>query len=67
MKKNVILVTIDCLRTDHLSCYGYGRKTSPFMDFLSAEGIRFENAFANGPFTATSFLSILASPKKVTG
>lgn len=61
IKKNVILVTIDCLRADHLSCYGYGRKTSPFIDFLSAKGMRFENAFANGPFTSASFLSILAS------
>lgn len=31
------------------------------MDFLSAKGMKFENAFANGPFTAASFLSILAS------
>jgi arylsulfatase A-like enzyme len=61
IKKNVILITIDCLRVDHLSCYGYKRKTTPFIDFLAKEGMRFENAFANGPFTVASFLSILAS------
>ena len=58
---NVILITIDCLRADYLSCYGYKRKTTPFIDFLAREGLCFENAFANGPFTAASFLSILAS------
>jgi len=52
---------VDCLRADHLSCYGYKRKTTPFIDFLASRGIKFENAFANGPFTAASFLSILAS------
>lgn len=57
----MILITIDCLRADHLGCYGYERETSPFIDFLSAEGVKFENAFANGPFTAAAFLSILAS------
>jgi len=61
MRKNVILITIDCLRADHLSCYGYKRKTTPFIDFLASKGVRFENAFANGPFTVASFLSILAS------
>jgi len=60
-QRSAVLITIDCLRADHLSCYGYERKTSPFMDFLSAKGIKFENAFANGPFTTASFLSILAS------
>lgn len=59
--RNAILVTIDCLRADHLSCYGYERKTTPFMDYLAAKGIKFENAFANGPFTVASFPSILAS------
>jgi len=60
-EKNVILITIDCLRADHLSCYGYKRKTAPFIDSLAKEGAVFKNAFANGPFTAASFLSILAS------
>ncbi|MFC2001651.1 sulfatase [Chloroflexota bacterium] len=61
MNRNVILITIDCLRADHLGCYGYGRETSPFLDQLAANGVTFQNAFANGPFTAAAFLSILAS------
>ena len=61
MRKNVILIIIDCLRVDHLGCYGYSRKTSPFIDSLAAKGTILEAAFANGPFTAASFLSILSS------
>lgn len=60
-KSNVVLITIDCLRADHLSFYGYHRKTTPFIDKLANEGLIFENAYANGPFTAASFISILAS------
>ncbi len=61
MGRNTVLITIDCLRADHLSCYGYRRKTTPFIDHLASKGLKFENAFANGPFTAASFLSIFAS------
>jgi arylsulfatase A-like enzyme len=61
MENNVVLITIDCLRADHLSCYGHKRETTPFIDSLANEGIRYENAYANGPFTSASFLSILAS------
>src|SRR5690606_10495123 len=37
-RKNVILIIIDALRSDHLSLYGYERKTSPFLDSLHASG-----------------------------
>ncbi len=57
--KNVILITIDSLRADHLSCYGYEKKTTPFMDSLN--GLRFTNAFSNAPGTICSFISILAA------
>ena len=36
--ERVVVVTIDTLRADHLSCYGYRRPTSPFLDRLAAEG-----------------------------
>lgn len=61
MTKNVILITIDCLRKDHLSCYDYERMTTPYIDYITSRGIKFENAFANGSFTVASFLSILSS------
>lgn len=59
--KKAILITVDCLRADHLSCYGYERRTSPLIDALADKGIRFENAFANGPNTPPCFRSILTS------
>jgi arylsulfatase A-like enzyme len=48
---NVIYVFIDALRPDHLSAYGYGRKTSPNLDKLAARSSLFENAFTPAPNT----------------
>ncbi|RLC95360.1 MAG: hypothetical protein DRI40_06045 [Chloroflexi bacterium] len=61
MPRNAILLTIDCLRPDHLGCYGYTRDTSPNLDRLARNGILFTHAFANGPWTPLSFPSILTS------
>jgi len=61
MKKNVILITIDCLRTDHLNCYGYNRETTSFINSIAKRGTLFRNAFANGPFTSAAFPAILSS------
>jgi len=60
-KNNVILVTVDCLRADHLNCYGYERKTMPFIDYLSTQGVKFEKFFATGHNTCSTFPSIFAS------
>ena len=49
IKKNVVLITIDSLRRNHCSCYGYERKTTPFLDNLAKNGIKFNHAFSNGP------------------
>jgi arylsulfatase A-like enzyme len=43
-RPNVLLVTIDTLRADHLGCYGYERDTSPNIDALAAESLRFTRA-----------------------
>ncbi|TYL36423.1 sulfatase [Natronococcus pandeyae] len=58
-KPNFIFYVSDSLRADHLSCYGYGRKTSPHIDCLSRDGIRFERAFAQAYKTVESSVSIL--------
>ena len=48
---NILLVSIDSLRPDHLGCYGYGKPTSPFIDSLAAEGLLFENALSTTSWT----------------
>lgn len=55
---NIIIVTIDTLRADHLSCHGYERPTTPFLDSLAARGCRFVNAYSTAPWTAPSMASL---------
>lgn len=56
---NVVLVTIDTLRADHLGCYGYTRPTSPFIDSLAAEGMRCADASASASWTKPATGTIL--------
>lgn len=56
---NVIVIVVDALRADHLSAYGYERDTSPFMDGLAEEGVRFENAISPSSWTQPSHASML--------
>jgi arylsulfatase A-like enzyme len=58
-KADIVLVSIDTLRADHLSCYGYGRETSPFIDSLAASGVRFEWARSSSPWTLPSHTTML--------
>jgi arylsulfatase len=55
---NVLLITVDTLRYDHLSINGYARPTSPNIDALAAKGVVFDAAFTYWPKTRTSFASI---------
>src|SRR5262245_33382339 len=55
----VVLVTIDTLRADHVSCYGYPRKTTPFLDSLAEKGVRFGHALAAVSHTAPSHATML--------
>ena len=57
--RHVVLISIDTLRADHLSCYGYGRPTSPALDALAAEGARFERCVASSSWTLPSHLTML--------
>ncbi|MCD4701029.1 MAG: sulfatase [Candidatus Aegiribacteria sp.] len=57
-RPNVILIIIDTLRADHLSCYGYCRDTSPSLDSLAAAGTRWENCQAQAPWTLPSTATI---------
>ncbi len=56
---NVVLVVVDALRADTLGCAGHERVKSPNIDRLAREGVMFENAFTQAPFTWTSFGSML--------
>jgi arylsulfatase len=56
---NVVFVTVDTLRADHLSCYGYPRRTSPFLDSLAAEGTRVADASAAASWTKPATGTIL--------
>ena len=58
---NVLLIGIDTLRADHLGTYGYPRPTSPHIDSLAAEGLRFAQVIAPAPWTLPSFTSLLTS------
>lgn len=56
---NVILVTIDTLRADHVGCYGYKQIATPTLDGLARDGIVFERAIAQVPLTWPSHAAIL--------
>jgi len=57
--KNIILISLDTLRADHLSCYGYHRLTSPNIDKIAAEGTIFLNAASCSNWTLPSHMSML--------
>jgi arylsulfatase A-like enzyme len=56
---NVLLVTIDTLRPDHLGMYGYSRMTSPNMDAFAKECTVFTRAYSTAPLTTPSIVSML--------
>jgi len=58
---NIVLITIDALRADHLSCYGYDRNTSPNIDKIAQKGIIFKNAIAPSSYTVPSMASLFTS------
>lgn len=58
---NIVLITIDTLRADHLGAYGYPRPTSPVIDGLADRGVVFTNATANSSWTRPSTASIFTS------
>src|SRR5437763_8969605 len=51
---NVVVITIDTLRADHLGCYGYKQIRTPNIDALASDGIRFERAYTAVPVTLPS-------------
>ncbi len=58
-RPNLILITIDTLRADHLGCYGYKSIRTPNIDRLAAEGVRFETVVSQVPLTLPSHCTIM--------
>ena len=56
---DILLISIDSLRSDHLGSYGYARDTSPNLDALARGGARFETALAPSPWTLPSHVTLL--------
>jgi arylsulfatase len=56
----VLLVAVDGLRADHLGCYGYDRDTTPVLDALALEGVRFEDVFASAPLPIPAHAALLS-------
>ena len=57
--RNVVLISIDTCRADHLSCYGYERKTTPHIDAVAGEGVLFTRAHSTNPITLPAHSSML--------
>lgn len=57
---NVVLITIDTLRADHIGAYGYTAAATPNIDALARDGVRFDNAIAGAPLTLPSHATILS-------
>ena len=58
---NVMIVSIDTLRADHVSAYGYSRSTTPNLDVLISDGVRFDRARTIEPLTGPALVSMLTS------
>ncbi len=58
-RPNVVWISLDTLRADHLGSYGYERPTSPNLDAFAARGLRFQWAISQAPWTRPSHRSML--------
>lgn len=63
---NIVLIALDTQRADHLGCYGYRRRTSPFIDSLARRGVLFERCYAPNIPTHPSFTTMLSGKEAIT-
>jgi len=61
MQESIVLITVDCLRADHVGFMGYDRPTTPFLDSLASDAFVFPSAIVAGAPTYYSFPAIMAS------
>lgn len=55
---NLLLVVLGGARADHVSCYGYRSQTTPFIDEMAQQGVRFPNMFSTAPWTLSAHGSL---------
>jgi arylsulfatase len=65
-RPNVLLLVIDTLRTDHMSCYGYSSSTTPALDALAERGVRFDDCTAGASWTMPSMISLMTGRRLLT-
>ena len=58
-RPNVVLITLDTTRADHLGCYGYSQATTPNLDALAGRGVTFAHASSVAPLTLPAHSSIM--------
>lgn len=61
VQPNIVLISIDTVRADHLSTYGYARKTSPRISEFASNGVLFERAISQAPWTLPSMATLHTS------
>ena len=59
-RPNILIIGIDSLRADHMSCYGYGRQTTPHIDRFAKDGTLFERAYSAYIPTTSAYASMLS-------
>ncbi len=62
---NLVLIALDTQRADHLGCYGYARRTSPFIDSIARRGVVFERCYAPNIPTHPSFTTMLTGREAI--
>jgi len=58
---NLLVITVDTLRSDHLGCYGYDKIKTPWIDTLARQGTLFKTAVSQAPLTLPSHAALFAS------
>jgi arylsulfatase A-like enzyme len=64
--RNVLLISLDSLRADHVGAYGYGRDTSPNFDRFAKEGVLFRNAIATSSWTLPTHLTMFTGRSQLS-
>lgn len=65
-RPNVVLISLDSLRADHVGSYGYDRATTPALDRLAAEGVRFSEAISTSSWTLPTHLTMFTSRYQIS-